>query len=69
VPEGKEVVVTEGGGTTVRLRDLLLVSELESITCTVKVLVPVAVGTPEITPVPGVIVNPTGSVPDAMDQA
>jgi len=62
------VVVTEGGGTTVRLKDLLVVSEFESITCTEKVLEPVAVGTPEITPVPGAIVNPAGRVPDVMDQ-
>ena len=61
------MVVTEGGGATVRLRDLLEVTDLESITCTVKVLVPVAVGTPEITPVPAAIVNPAGSVPVVMD--
>jgi hypothetical protein len=60
------VVDTEGGNATVMLRDLVLVVEFESVTCTVKLLAPAAVGTPEIAPVAAVSVNPTGRVPDAM---
>src|SRR5262249_26489393 len=39
-----------------------------AVTCTVKLEVPVAVGVPEIAPVPGVSVSPAGSVPLASDQ-
>jgi hypothetical protein len=41
--------------------------ELASVTCTVKVLAPVPVGVPEITPVPGAKVNPAGKLPAVMD--
>ena len=39
------------------------VSDNESVTCGVKLKVPVAEGVPEITPVEGVILRPVGSVP------
>ena len=61
-------MVTEGGGATLRLRALVVATGLVSETCTVKLLVPLAVGTPEITPVLGAILKPAGRVPDAMDQ-
>jgi hypothetical protein len=41
--------------------------ELASVTCTVKVLVPVPVGFPEITPVLEANVNPAGKLPTVMD--
>ena len=41
--------------------------ELASVTCTVKVLVPVPVGVPEITPVLDANVNPAGKLPTVMD--
>jgi hypothetical protein len=44
------------------------IPELASLTCTVKLLVPVPVGVPEITPVPEASVNPAGSVPIVIDQ-
>jgi hypothetical protein len=65
---GREVVVTEGGGVTVKLRDWVVVTDLVSITCTVKVLVPVTLGVPEITPVLAAIVRPAGRVPEVIDQ-
>ena len=49
------------------VRALVAVSELASATCTVKLLVPVPVGVPEITPVPGARVSPAGSDPETMD--
>jgi hypothetical protein len=52
----------------VRLRALLLDTELASVTCTVKLLVPVPVGVPEITPVLDASDSPAGSVPEVMDQ-
>ena len=39
-----------------------------SVTCTVKLDVPAAVGIPLITPVDALMDNPTGSAPDEMDQ-
>jgi hypothetical protein len=48
--------------------DFVAVSELASATCTVKLLVPVPVGVPEIVPVLGVSVNPVGREPEVMDQ-
>jgi hypothetical protein len=62
------VVVTDGGATTVMLSDFVAVCEFESVTCTVKLVVPVPVGDPEIKPVPGVSVSPAGSEPMEMDQ-
>jgi hypothetical protein len=65
---GREVVVTLGGGITVRLNGVLAVTEFESVTCRVKLLVPAAVGVPEITPVAGARDKPTGKVPEMTDQ-
>jgi len=42
--------------------------ELASVTCTVKLLVPEAVGVPEITPVPLFKLSPLGSAPVVIDQ-
>jgi hypothetical protein len=44
------------------------VAALASVTCTVKLLVPVAVGVPEITPVPDARVSPAGKAPEMIDQ-
>jgi hypothetical protein len=73
VPLGNEVVVIEGGAIegavfTVRLSDFVAASELASITCTVKLLVPDPVGAPEIAPVLGASASPVGKAPDTMDQ-
>jgi hypothetical protein len=68
VPFGNEVVVTLGGAITVKLSDFDPVRELASVTCTVKLLVPVPVGVPEITPVPAASVSPAGKVPEVIDQ-
>ena len=65
---GKEVVVTLGGGTTVRPSGALADTEFASVIWTVKVLVPVTVGVPEITPVAGARDKPVGKVPDETDQ-
>jgi hypothetical protein len=67
-PLGKELVVTLGGGTTIRLNGELADRELESVTWTVKLLVPVAVGVPEIAPVAELRDKPAGKVPEEMDQ-
>jgi hypothetical protein len=68
VPPGNEVVVTVGGATTVMLSALVPVRELASVTFTVKLLAPVLVGVPEITPVLDASDNPAGRVPALMDQ-
>ena len=41
--------------------------DLASVTCTVKLLVPVPVGVPEITPLLDDNVNPAGKLPTVMD--
>ena len=61
-------MVTVGGAITVMLSEFEPESKLASVTCTVNVLVPVPVGVPEITPVPGASVSPGGSVPAVIDQ-
>jgi hypothetical protein len=61
-------VATVGGATTVTLSGIAAVSELASDTWTVKLLVPVPVGVPEITPVLEARDNPVGRVPEVMDQ-
>ena len=69
VPFGNDVVVIEGGAAAaiVMLRACVAICELASVTCTVKVLVPVPVGVPEITPVLDANVNPAGKLPTVMD--
>ena len=73
MPLGNEVVVIEGsvivGATlTVRASGFVAASELASMTCTVKLLVPLPVGVPEIAPVLGASVSPAGKVPEIIDQ-
>ena len=55
-------------GLIVILRRFVAVCEFLSFTWTVNVLVPVAVGVPEIVPVDGPSARPTGKVPDATVQ-
>ena len=50
------------------LKDWVVLWESASVTCTVKLLVPEAVGVPEITPVPLFKLNPLGGVPVVIDQ-
>src|SRR5689334_21962787 len=52
----------------VMLNARVAVCELASITCTVKLLVPVVIGVPEITPVPAARVSPAGRDPAVIDQ-
>ena len=52
----------------VRLKAFWADKELASVTCTVKLLVPLAVGVPEITPVLGASDSPAGKVPTETDQ-
>jgi hypothetical protein len=61
-------VVTIGGSNTVRLSAFVAVDEAASVTFTVKLLVPMPVGVPEITPVLAASVSPAGRVPTEMDQ-
>jgi CxxC motif-containing protein len=70
VPLGKElvVIVIESDALTVRLNDFVAVNELTSVTRTVKLLVPVPVGVPEIAPVLDPSPTPAGKVPETMDQ-
>jgi hypothetical protein len=71
VPPDNDAVAIEGdeaGTLTVMLSDFVAVSELASVTLTVKALVPVPVGVPEITPVVEASASPTGNVPDVTDQ-
>jgi hypothetical protein len=58
----------KGAALTTMLSDLVAVSELASVTFTVKVLVPVPVGVPEISPVVEASANPAGKVPEVIDQ-
>src|SRR5271166_531481 len=51
----------------VMLSAALPVRELASVTCTVKLLLPVPVGVPEIIPVLGASVNPAGKLPEMID--
>ena len=69
VPAGKEKLVTVRvalAALIVMLSALVAVCALPSVTLTVKLLVPVAVGVPEIAPVDGASVRPAGNVPVAM---
>jgi hypothetical protein len=58
----------EGATATAMLKDFVAVSVLASVTFTVKLLEPVPVGVPAITPVVEASVNPTGKVPEEIDQ-
>jgi hypothetical protein len=71
VPPGNKVVLIEsdeGAALTTMLSDFVAVSALASVTLTVKVLVPVPVGVPEITPVVEARASPAGNVPEVTDQ-
>jgi len=57
-----------GSGAIVMLKARVALWELASVTWTVKLLVPEAVGVPEITPVPLFKLNPLGGVPVVIDQ-
>ena len=58
----------ETAALTVMLSDFEAVLELASVTLTVKLLVPVAVGVPEITPVLAANDRPAGNEPELIDQ-
>jgi hypothetical protein len=61
------VVVIVKGTATFRLNGAVVTTDLVSFTATVKLLVPVKVGVPEITPVLGASVNPVGRAPEKID--
>ena len=68
VPAANEVVVIDGDLLTVSVSGRVAISDLASITCTVKLLVLVPpLGVPEITPVFGASVSPMGNAPETMD--
>ena len=67
VPFSNDVVVIEGEVAMVMLSVFVATCELASVTCTVKELVPVPVGVPEIMPVLDANVNPAGKLPTVMD--
>ena len=65
-PAGNAVVVTDKAGFTTMLRlavAVLAVGVSESVTVTVKLTVPEAVGVPEIAPVAPLRVRPAGKLP------
>ena len=74
MPPVRKLVVIEGGvaaggaAVTVRLSDFVALCELVSVTRTVKLLVPLPDGVPEMAPLPALSVNPAGSAPEVMDQ-
>ena len=68
VPFGKDVVLTEGGGATVKLSACVADCELTSVTCTIKLAVVAPVGVPEMMPVEGARESPAGRLPVEMDQ-
>jgi hypothetical protein len=57
------VVITGAAFTTI-LNACVSLTPFASVTCTVKLNVPVAVGLPEITPVPLFKLNPAGKLPE-----
>ena len=52
---------------TVRLKAFVAIAEFASVTCTVMLLVPVTVGTPEMIPVLGAKLKPAGRAPTVID--
>jgi hypothetical protein len=71
VPETSEVVVMvsgTGAPLTVMLSAWVAVCPLASVTRTVKLLVPVPLGVPEITPVLAASASPAGRLPALSDQ-
>ena len=71
MPPGREVVLTESGAEETvidRLAEAVLAGLLESVTCTVKLEVPAAVGVPVMAPVEALRLSPAGSEPLVSDQ-
>ena len=71
MPPSNDTVVIEGeegAALTTMLSDFVAVSALASVIFTLKVLVPVPVGVPEITPVVDASASPAGKVPEVTDQ-
>lgn len=69
-PAGRVVVVTDKAGFTTMLKfavAVLAVGVSESVTVTVKFVVPEAVGVPEIAPVAVLRVRPAGRLPVVTD--
>lgn len=70
VPPDKveEVIANVVAPTVIEVAaDLVCVGLPASVTVTVKLAVPLAVGVPEITPVAGARVNPAGKLPAVTD--
>jgi hypothetical protein len=71
VPPGREVVVTESGAEETvidKLAEAVFTGLLESVTCTVKLEVPVAVGVPVMAPLEALRLSPPGSEPEVTFQ-
>jgi hypothetical protein len=68
VPLGRAVVVMLGAGATVRLNTFVAVEDALSVTFTVNVKDPTAVGEPEMAPVAGFSASPAGNAPTLTDQ-
>ena len=68
-PLGSEVVVIAKDELIVMLRSFVVVLDPESVTCTVKVLVPVALGVPVMAPELAFSDKPAGSAPAAIVRA
>jgi hypothetical protein len=73
-PAGRLALIVNAGGaleliTSESVIDLVCAGVDESATLKVKLVLPLAVGVPEIVPVAGDRLRPAGSVPLVMDQA
>ena len=70
VPEARDAVFISNGGYWLMTMesDLVAVSRLASCTLAVNVLVPIAVGVPEIVPEEALRTRPLGRVPVETDQ-
>ena len=67
-PPGSVGGVIDTAPRMLMLRVLVPVRDLASVTCTVKLALPIVVGVPEIAPVPLSKLNPAGKLPDVMLQ-
>ena len=67
-PPGNVAVVNPSAVVIKMLRGCVAVSVVVSVTCTVKLELPVAVGVPEISPDVGIGENPVGREPAVMAQ-
>lgn len=68
MPAAREVVLMLGAALTAIDKALVAVLEPESVTLTVKLEVPAAVGVPVIAPLEAFRLSPAGKVPVARDQ-